>query len=58
MNPLFHLSKRMKALKARKAAWLAHQDALRRGDTRDIHNTRETLIKATHDKLKIELGYR
>lgn len=55
---MFNLSKRMKAVRERKAAWLAHRDALNRGDTREIHSTLETLIRATHAKLKLELGYR
>ena len=47
-----------KAAKARKAAWDAHQLALKTGDTRRQHGTRATLMRATHDKLKLELAAR
>jgi len=58
---MFHLLKKLratKAAKARKAAWDAHQLALKSGDTRRQHDTRKALVAATHAKLKLERGFR
>ena len=44
-----------KAAKARKAAWDAHQLALKSGDTRRQHDTRKALVAATHAKLRAEV---
>ena len=44
-----------KAAKARKAAWDAHQLALKTGDTRRQHDTRSALVAATHAKLRAEV---
>jgi len=44
-----------KAAKARKAAWDAHQLALKSGDTRRQHDTRKALVAATHAKLRTEV---
>lgn len=44
-----------KAAKARKAAWDAHQLALKSGDTRRQHETRSALVAATHAKLRAEV---
>ena len=45
-----------KAAKLRKAAWDAHQRALKSGDTRRQHETRSALVAATSAKLRLELG--
>lgn len=45
-----------KATKARKAAFLAHREAVARGDTRTIHSTRIALSAATTRKLALEVG--
>jgi hypothetical protein len=48
--------KTAKLARARKAAFLAHQDALAKGDTRRQHETRSALVAATSAKLRLELG--
>lgn len=45
-----------RAAKLRKAAWDAHQRALKSGDTRRQHETRSALVEATSAKLRLELG--
>jgi hypothetical protein len=45
-----------KAAKLRKAAWDAHQRALKSGDTRRQKETRSALVAATSAKLRLELG--
>lgn len=45
-----------RAAKLRKAAWDAHQRALKSGDTRRQHETRSALVEATNAKLRLELG--
>ena len=55
---MFNLVKKLKsarAAKARKAAWDAHQLALKTGDTRRQHDTRKALVAATHAKLRAEV---
>ena len=55
---MFHFVRKIratKAAKARKAAWDAHQLALKTGDTRRQHDTRSALVAATHAKLRAEV---
>ena len=60
---MFSLLKKMRAAKAekaarlaRKAAWDAHQVALRRDDDREIGKTRAALVVATLALLRLELA--
>ena len=55
---MFHFVRKIRASKAaklRKAAWDAHQLALKTGDTRRQHDTRKALVAATHAKLRAEV---
>lgn len=60
---MFNLLSKLRAAKAekagrlaRKAAWDAHQVALKRDDDREIGKTRAALVTATLALLRLELG--
>lgn len=45
-----------RAKAARFRAWCAHAEAVKRGDTRLMHETRKALYRATTAKLALELA--
>lgn len=56
MFKLFKKLRLAKLARARTRAFLAHRDAMKRGDTREIHHTRAALMAATNDILRAEMG--
>jgi hypothetical protein len=56
MFNLFKKYRIAKLARARSRAFLAHRDAMNRGDTREIHHTRAALITATNAILRAEIG--
>lgn len=57
-RPIHNLLNRVKlakAAKARNVAFLAHKRAVATGDTQIQHHTRAALVRATHEKLRLEV---
>lgn len=57
-RPIHNLLNRVKlakAAKARNVAFLAHKRAVATGDTQLQHHTRAALVRATHEKLRLEV---